>query len=494
MKQGNERKLFIDFMAAIGQMVLFFDANGNVFYANRVANEELGLNDNQGSDEQNLFSKENQIISMEKIIPAHNDEKIDIYAFAKTHKEESLDMVVYRTNGTCFPAEVRFSLWEEECGYCVICNESQLAELKQDMLRAEKEIKELRDMRNDFVANVTHELRTPLNGFKGHLAKLIDMEEKTKQQNDIYQIMHRCSINMENIINNILDFNKLQSGKFQLEEREFSLADVMQQVYETSESRANDNGILFSVEVDEDIPDTLYGDSMHLLQIMNNLVSNAIKFTENGFVKVKVVKVFQLGKKVELFFLVVDSGIGISAEEKDKIFESFVQADASITRRFGGTGLGLSITKDLVQMMGGTINVDSEKGKGSTFSFSLVLQNPNGDDVKEEATHRDARGIISQVEREREEAEQIYIIGTPENKAQLRSNMEKLVICIEMENWAKAERFATMVKKLLVNGEDDWKKQAFRLEMSVRKENYEKCITLYDALKESIKELIDSNL
>ena len=307
---------------------------------------------------------------------------------------------------------------------------------------------------------------------------------------DIYRIMTRCSMNMEKIINNILDFNKLQSGKFQIEETEFSLSDCVQQVYETNEMKANEKGLNFSVHIDEDIPDCLYGDGMHLQQILNNLVSNAIKFTASGFVKVKVVKVYQLGKKIELFFVVVDSGIGISTEERDKIFDSFVQADASITRKYGGTGLGLSITKDLLQMMGSSINLESEKGRGSTFSFSLVLQSTEEQNVEVTPVRKEASGVFKELELERQIEEQTYQVGTKENIKQLTNNMEKLILCIEIGNWEKAEQFAAMVKQLISSGEQEWKKQALRLEMAVRKENYDKSVAMYEQLKELIEDAL----
>ena len=476
---GNyDSTLFKGFCEAIGKIVLVFDTDNNIFYANSTALEALGLD-------------KAAYPNMEAIIPSYMEEKLPFYDFATEFSGESFEMMLYRTNHVCFSAEVRFGVWEEyKTAFCVASNLTAHEEMKHELARAENEAKELRDVRNSFVANVTHELRTPLNGIKGHLVQLEALEGNSPQHEDIYRIMTRCSLNMEKIINNILDFNKLQSGKFQLEETEFSLSDCVQQVYETNAMKANEKGLTFTTQIDEDIPDCLYGDGMHLQQILNNLVSNAIKFTENGFVKVKVVKVYQLGKKVELFFVVVDSGIGISVEERDKIFDSFVQADASITRKYGGTGLGLSITKDLIQMMGSSINLESEKGMGSTFSFSLTLQSMEETEGNvTDAIRRDAGAIFKEIELERQIEEQTYEIGTKENVKQLKSNMEKMVLCIEIGNWEKAEQFATVVKKLLTNGEDDWKKQALRLEMAVRREDYDKAIAMHEKLQDALESL-----
>ncbi len=479
MKMVAEKQKFIDFLAAIGKMVLFFDGNGQIVYISKKAQDELG------------FSEE-EYPYMDSVIPSYEEQKLSFYTFAIQHKEEAYEMTMYRKNHTCFPAEIRFGVWEEEeCGFCVASNLVSVTGLKHEIERAENENKELRDMQNDFVANVTHELRTPLNGIKGHLEQLGRMEQTDEEQRKVYQIMNRCCLNMEKIINNILDYNKLQSGRFQLEETEFSLSDCIRQVQETNEAMANEKGLYFSTQVEQGIPDSLYGDGMHLQQVLNNLVSNAIKFTENGFVSVRVVKVYQFGRKVELFFLVVDSGIGISVEERDKIFESFVQADASITRKYGGTGLGLSITKDLLQMMGGTINLESEKGKGSTFSFSLTFQTTGETVEEEQVSSANSQGVFDEIERERQQIERTYIIGTEENKEQLRGTLEKLVLCIEMGNWTKAEQFAATLKKLLEQGQEDWRKLAFRIEMSVRREDQEKSIQFYDKLEEALTELLE---
>ena len=466
------------FFDTVGRIILVFDNMGNVIYANKIATEELGLD-------------REAYPNMEDIIPTYMDAKLPFYNFSNESQGESFEMVMYRSNHVCFPVEIRFGVWEEYgYGFCMANSLARVEELKHDLARAENETKELRDVRNSFVANVTHELRTPLNGMKGHLVQLEALEGNTSKHLDIYRIMTRCSMNMEKIINNILDFNKLQSGKFQIEETEFSLSDCVQQVYETNEMKANEKGLNFSVHIDEDIPDRLYGDGMHLQQILNNLVSNAIKFTANGFVKVKVVKVYQLGKKVELFFVVVDSGIGISTEERDKIFDSFVQADASITRKYGGTGLGLSITKDLLQMMGSSINLESEKGRGSTFSFSLVLQSIEEQKVEVTSVRKEATGVFKELELERQIEEQTYQVGTKENIKQLAGNMEKLILCIEIGNWQKAEQFAAMVKQLISSGEQECKKQALRMEMAVRKENYDKSVAAYEQLKEMIEDTL----
>ena len=224
---------------------------------------------------------------------------------------------------------------------------------------------------------------------------------------------------------------------------------------------------------------------------MNNLLSNAVKFTSVGQIVINVVKTIDLGEEFELFFMVIDTGIGIAEEEMDKLFRSFSQVDASITRRFGGTGLGLSIVKNLVEMMGGSVNVESEKGKGSTFSFSVRVKKTEPDtsseteDIKESSYLFNLGDISADDE---EEGTELYILGSAENIKEINANMEKLVICIEMENWDRADTFADNIKQLVAEDTMNLKRKAFRLQMTVRKGAHEAAIEQYDELKRAIIE------
>ena len=232
----------------------------------------------------------------------------------------------------------------------------------------------------------------------------------------------------------------------------------------------------------------MIGDELRLTQILNNLVSNAIKFTSVGQVVINVIKSLDMSDEIELFFMVIDSGIGISDEERDKLFKSFSQVDASITRKFGGTGLGLSIVKNLVEMMNGDINVESEKGKGSTFSFTVRLKKVN---ATEEQSHthveKNYAFNIGDVPDEDDTAS-IFHLGTEENLKEIDMNMEKLVLCIEMENWEKADAFADNVKQLVADDPINLKRKAFRLQMTLRKGVHDVAINEYTVLKEAIDE------
>lgn len=196
----------------------------------------------------------------------------------------------------------------------------------------------------------------------------------------------------------------------------------------------------------------------------------------------------QFDDEIELFFVVSDTGIGISQEEKDKLFKSFSQVDASITRKYGGTGLGLAITKQLVELMNGSIHLDSEKGKGSSFSYSVRLH--VAQDKKEEHSVREQFEFINQNQdmSKFDNIGEIFHFGTAENTEELRSKMEKLIICLEVGAWEKAETFSHNIKALVEEGPQELKKAAFRLEMNVRKEKYEKAVEQYNNLKQLFEE------
>ena len=272
------------------------------------------------------------------------------------------------------------------------------------------------------------------------------------------------------------------------------------------------------VNVNGAVPDRVIGDELRLGQILNNLLSNAVKFTTAGHIGVEL-SASRTGKgQIELFFMIIDTGIGISDEDKDKLFKSFSQVDGSITRRFGGTGLGLSITKSLVELMGGKISVDSVKDMGSTFSFTVKLKEsqgrgalmdfPEGEFDFSEIAPRPARpeGMIS-VENYgsinsygtadstdnswgnsvKAEIEKPADMIEKENEANtsrmlVREELEKLTICMDLGSWEKAEGFAQSIREKVGQTEPQLKNSAFSLLLNVRKENKETAQKLAEEL------------
>ncbi|WP_372750901.1 response regulator [Labilibaculum sp.] len=256
----------------------------------------------------------------------------------------------------------------------------QKLEVDQLLEHLEKKNKELSIEKNKaekatlskslFLANMSHEIRSPMNGILG-LSRLLLQSELNDEQKDMLEVMTNSGENLIQIINDILDYSKIEAGQIEIENIDFNLTKVIDTVFHLLNFKAVDKNILFNIEVDESIPKQLIGDSFRLNQILMNLANNAIKFTGNGSVCLSVKCIEKTKDQVALFFSIKDTGIGISKEAQKKLFREFMQSEKSTTREYGGTGLGLAISKNLTQLMGGEIVVDSELGKGSDFMFTL---------------------------------------------------------------------------------------------------------------------------
>ncbi len=242
----------------------------------------------------------------------------------------------------------------------------QLEQEKLERTRAEEREK----MEQQFLANMSHEIRTPLNAVYGMTRLLQQKLEDEEHLKYVSGIRMSCE-NLIVIINDILDLSKVKAGRMEFENIPFRPMEIAQHLLDTLGFKAEEKGITLNCIVDSRVPGTLIGDPTRLSQVLINLVGNAIKFTEKGGVEVLLAGNFIDNKNFNLYCSVRDSGIGMKPEDLSKVFEKFTQASTDITRKYGGTGLGLSISKKLVESQGGAIQVDSEYGKGSVFSFNI---------------------------------------------------------------------------------------------------------------------------
>ena len=495
------------------EIILFFDQAGNILDCNQTAKDELGY----GDDIYRIL-----ISDIFRIAMKIENNKLIInpkYCIRIT------ETVAYRNNQTCFAVNLIVSIKtgnKSFNGLCTALNISEEKKLIHNIEFAKKELVSSSQLKNEFMANITHELRTPVNGIMG-LSENLSESGLLPKQVELVNIIHRCCKNMNTIINDLLDYTKIANNKLILENREFDFRHFIEGIIAININSISEKGLKLLINIADDIPSIIVGDEFRLAQILNNLFSNAIKFTSLGQIVLEVDKTAQTDREVELLFMIMDTGIGISIEERDKLFLSFSQVDGSITRRFGGTGLGLSISKMLVESMNGTIAVESQKNKGSTFSFTVkmgIKQVSEGTDKvqSDEAENyffpqgkilSDKEGLFSDFTEDDNMNKTINKVNETYQLKQsilfkidsedshdhkgaledLNNTFEKLAICIEMESWEKAEVLANRIKNLIPKDHKKTSEKSLKLVLSVRKENHDTSIAILGELITIVSEV-----
>lgn len=298
------------------------------------------------------------------------------------HETTILDVVLYRKDGSPFWSEWHLSPIMGEDGklayYVSLFNDTTaIREAQDDLTQAKAAAEHASAIKSTFLAMMSHEIRTPINGILG-IIRLMEETRLDQEQQHLLSVAKTSSSVLHGIINDILDYAKMEAGKIEIVPEPFDVRALIQELAGLGRSLLGDKEVDLDFDVSDEVPQWMYGDVGRLRQIILNLMSNAIKFTESGFIRIRALPLLHQevnGKPGTLMrFEVHDTGEGISAENIGKLFQEFSQVERTFTRRFGGTGLGLAICRRLVEMMGGEINVESQPGKGSRFWFILPFQ------------------------------------------------------------------------------------------------------------------------
>ncbi|MFS2139616.1 ATP-binding protein [Duganella sp. Dugasp56] len=309
----------------------------------------------------------------------------------RTVLDTRIEVVALRRSGEEFPIELAItqvkSEGQDSYEFCAFIRDiSDRREREQKLVNANVMAEAANVAKSEFLANMSHEIRTPMSAVIG-MAYLALRTEMTPKQHDYISKIHRAALSLLGIINDILDFSKIEAGRLEMEAIPFALEEVLANVSSVTAQRAADKQLRYLVEVAPDVPPYLVGDPLRLGQVLINLANNAVKFTAEGELELRcsVREPAVDGGKATLRFSVRDTGIGMTAQQKSRLFRAFSQANGSTTRHYGGTGLGLSISQQLVRLMGGHIDVQSEVEQGSTFHFDLQFALSDASALKKQA-------------------------------------------------------------------------------------------------------------
>jgi PAS domain S-box-containing protein len=349
-----------------GDFIVMVSPEGKIIYSNRAFNQRIGEIDHSLNFLASLHSESD-----------HQNLMLKAMNHAKDNGSWSGEMEIMSTDGQVVPCSQIIMAHRDERGNLmffstVLRDISEVKRTQDTLLKAKNMAEEAAKAKELFLTNMSHEIRTPMNGIVG-LTEVLLQSNLNENQFEMLKAIRNSGDNLLAIINDILDLAKITSGKMDFERKKFILKDVVSNVVKLHESKVYAKGLSLNFALDPKIPNEVVGDSVKLSQILNNLVGNAVKFTESGRIELLVTKGFEKPEGILLNFLVKDTGIGIPEHKLPFVFDSFTQVSNETTRRFGGTGLGLTITKQLVELQGGSIQVESKEGRGSLFSINLLF-------------------------------------------------------------------------------------------------------------------------
>ena len=343
--------------------MITFNSEGTIITANPAAVEMFGYREDELLDH-----------SIEMLLPSIALYKNgatsykDIFTFGKLS-----EVTPMRKDTNLFSAEIQFGEAFIEGNQIFVCTVSDITERKKverELLQAKEEAEIAARVKSEFIAVMSHEIRTPMNGIIGMTDLLLDTN-LDPEQHEYAEIVRKSSDALLIVINDILDFSKIESGKMELEQEPLELKSLIVETFDLFTAKSLERKLIMEYIYDPELPELIIGDITRLRQILINLVGNAVKFTENGGIKVIVNKLLVEADEMVIEFIIKDTGIGIPGNKIDDLFKPFSQLDSSMTRKYGGTGLGLAICKTLVELMGGTIRAEDAEANGATFIFTI---------------------------------------------------------------------------------------------------------------------------
>lgn len=382
--------------------VIATDRSGIITQFNRGASRMLGYDENDVRGKLPL-SRLFPPLFLEKIfqLTGSGDEDIFSGLCRNWNEVRDTDWLLLRNDGSALTVDLTLSpVLSDQGSYegtLLVARDNRILNRIQDQLAdARHENEEISRTKSSFLANMSHEIRTPLNGIIG-LTDLLIQSEMSEEQHEKLVIIQKSADTLLNLTNDILDYTRLEAGKFKLGLTPFSLKTLITEIKDILEVSIRKREISFGIDIGENVSDNLIGDRRRIKQILINLLGNAMKFTMEGSICIEIQNITDTETDTTLLFRVKDTGIGISSEEKSKLFQYFSQVDTSETRKYSGSGLGLAISRELVSLMDGEIGVESEPGKGSVFWFTVKLGKNHEEPINHESSvtvdNSDEQGI-----------------------------------------------------------------------------------------------------
>jgi PAS domain S-box-containing protein len=382
---GKANELFASLFELAPDAIVLVDSSGSIISTNIAAQSMFGYLKDELSEQ-----------SVELLLPSQFNQwhvehgNLHLPCSDVPSSDKEAELYGRRKDGSAFPVDVMISSLNSHGDRMIMAivrdmterirTQDELESLVLTVARARDEAVQANKLKSQFVANVSHEIRTPMSGVIGFAELIQEAPELSAETREAAHRMFESSRELLRVLNDLLDFSKLEAGRMTVEADEFSLPGIIDEVKGLSEPAAKAKGLELSSWVDPALPAFVNGDGGKIRQVLLNLAHNAVKFTRSGSIKIAAAVDRRNDESVSVRFAVIDTGIGITAAVQQQLFEPFVQADPTSKRQFGGTGLGLSISKRFVELLGGEIGLSSEVGKGSEFWFSLPLQARTAED------------------------------------------------------------------------------------------------------------------